>query len=62
MEKKKFDETIEEIPNLNELRKSEIKMHSSTLDCNTDEDWDKKGKLINNYYAKKFRKIEKKKK
>ena len=56
----KFDAIIDEIPHLNELRKSDIKMRASALDCNTEDDWDKKGQTISNYYTNRYSDIPKK--
>ena len=51
--KKKLNEIIEELPNLNEGQKLGIKMKASALDCSNDNEWDNKGKLLNDYYINK---------
>ena len=56
---KRFDEIINEIPNLNEGQKLGIKMKVSSLDCNSDKEWDNKGKSLNDYYTNNYHKINK---
>ena len=48
--KKRLYEIIEENPNIKDGEKFGIKMKASSLDCTNDEEWDNKGKLINDYY------------
>ena len=59
--RKKFDEIIEEMPNLKEGDKYSIKMKASDLDCNNDEEWNNKGKLLNDFYRNKPSKIKREK-
>ena len=59
--KKKLDNLIDEIPNLNDGEKLGIKMKSSALDCNNDEDFDKRGKMLNDFYAGKHNRINREK-
>ena len=54
---KKMDEIIEEIPNLKEGEKLGIKMKASSLDCHNEEEWDNKGKLLNDFYRNKQSRI-----
>ena len=59
--KKKMNEIIEEIPNLNESEKLSVKLKTSTIDCNNDEEWNNKEKLLNDFYMNKKNKINKEK-
>ena len=51
--KKRLNEIIEEIPNLNEGEKLGIKMKASVLDCHNDNEFDNRGRLLNDYYMNK---------
>ena len=59
--KKKMDEIIEDIPNLNEKEKLNIKLKTSSIDCYNDEEWNNKEKLLNDFYMNKKNKINKEK-
>ena len=46
----KIRELVNNLQNLNERQKQEIKMKTSVLDCKDDNDWENKLKNINDYY------------
>ena len=47
---KKIIDMVNNLQNLNERQKLEIKMKTSVLDCKNDNDWENKVKTINDYY------------
>ena len=49
---KKIEKIVEEIPNLSDRKKLEIRMKTSVLDCNDDNEWDYKSKTLNEFYNK----------
>ena len=49
---KKIEKMVEDIPNLSDRKKYEIKMRTSVLDCNNDNEWDYKSKTLNEFYKK----------
>ena len=49
---KKIEKMVEEIPNLNDRKRLEIKMNTSVLDCRNDNEWDYKSKTLNDFYKK----------
>ena len=51
--KKRLNDMIEEIPNLNEGERLGIKMKASVLDCHNDDEFDDRERLLNDYYANK---------
>ena len=51
--KKRLDEIVEEIPGLNEGEKLGIKMKASVLDCHNDDEFNNRGRLLNDYYLNK---------
>lgn len=57
----KIDKMVEEIPNLKDGEKIRLKMKASVLDCKSDDEWDNKGKILNNYYSNKNYGIKKEK-
>lgn len=58
---KKFDEIIDEIPNLNDGQKLGIKMKASVLDSNNDNEWVNKGIALNNFYSNGYNKTNREK-
>ena len=55
--RKKMDEIIDEIPTLKDGEKLGVKMKVSSLECNNDEDWNNKGKMLNEFYRHKHTRI-----
>jgi hypothetical protein len=55
--RKKMDEIIDEIPTLKDGEKLGVKMKVSSLECNNDEDWNNKGKMLNDFYTHKHNRI-----
>ena len=53
---KKFDDIIDENPYLDDGQKLGIKMKASVLDSNNDDDWIRKGRDLNDFYSKGYRK------
>ena len=42
---------VNNMPNLNDGQKLGLKMKTSVLDCNNDNDWNDKIKTLNNFYT-----------
>ena len=51
--KKRLNDIIEDIPNINEGERLGIKMKASVLDCHNDDELDNKKRILNDYYANK---------
>ena len=49
---KKIEKFINDIPNLNDRQKLQIKNKTSVLDCNNDKEWNNKTKVLNDFYKK----------
>ena len=49
---KKIEKMVDDLPNLNDRQKNNIKMRTSVLDCNDDNEWDNKAKTLNDFYKK----------
>ena len=49
---KKIEKIINDIPNLNDRQKLQIKNKTSVLDCNNDKEWNNKTKVLNDFYKK----------
>ena len=49
---KKIEEMVNDIPNLNDRQKLQIRNKTSVLDCNNDKDWNNKAKNLNDFYNK----------
>ena len=47
----KIEEMVNNMPNLNDGQKLGLKMKTSVLDCNNDNDWNDKIKTLNNFYT-----------
>ena len=43
---------VNDIPNLNDRQKLQIRNKTSVLDCNNDKDWNNKAKNLNDFYNK----------